>query len=244
MLERLHPQRGFVPLSEPRRRCPAARKAGGAPWLWDVRLAVFPVVLILGLTAAERAQGVTGCRQPTPHPYQADGACHPYLEWGYSKTRWRPWPGEAAARPAGPELADDGPGAFDALVLPKPSEEDLKGPQKKKQPKSADADAAEISAPLPGADLLPGLEAEGSSLEGDDFLDLDPQGYQQRPPRWEDGPPTLPGSLRPVISSHPARAPRSQDVRVIDPAVTPASWNQPARPAAPALVNPAAVLAR
>jgi len=146
------------------------------------------------------------CQPPTPSPCGADGVCRPIRgTWGYSQTRWRPWPGEPSLKPS-PADADSGAqkdgSELGPIELPEPREEDLRGPAKdpkKKANDGDDADNAEAADGGEGGEVAPIEIPEIPALPGADPLPgFDPQGQQQSTPApvFEDAPPALPPSLR------------------------------------------------
>lgn len=156
------------------------------------------------------------CRKPLPPPCAADGVCRPNtVEWGVSKTRWRPWPGDVVAikRPTlAQEEGDEEDLNLEPFQLPTPEDEDLRGPAKKETPKAekedAEAGVEEESLDLPGSDFLPGggalpeLEEEGAEGEAD-FPEFDLQG---KFPATDDAPPALPSSLKKVAFHGPVKS--------------------------------------
>ena len=198
-------------------------------WTLKQGLMLWGTMLVIGIQTSGEAVGITGCRQPTPPPCAADGTCHPNsTEWGYSHTRWRPWPGEPAARRPTTEGERPAPGEgleLDPSLLPSPEEEDLRGVAKKKKPKSEeDADAAEEGDPLPGDDLLP--ELESGEFEGEVFPEFDPQGNQ---PSLEDTPPALPQSLQQMARTGSALPKSSSRHQTTEPTAAPTPRYQPNR---------------
>jgi len=163
-------------------------------------LMLFSATLVLSILRVDCSWGIVGCQQPTPNPCAADGVCRPNSpEWGYSKTRWRPWPGDAPIK----TQADDTPSGDDDLelkpfVLPHASEEDLRVPKKNKLDKADDNQKEESPEPLPGADLLPGADVL-PDLGKEEPFNFEPQGNQRAVPSTDDAPPALPSSLQQAV---------------------------------------------
>jgi len=132
-----------------------------------------------------------GCLPPTPSPCAADGICRPNQElFGYSQTRWRPWPGDP--KPEEPTLAGDKDPATEQemelapFLRPTPEEEDTRGPAKTKS-------------------FTPSEENSPQALpepEEDPFSDLDLQNSIPELYTGEDAPPELPQGLRNFASAN------------------------------------------
>ena len=141
--------------------------------------------------------GLGGCSPATPCHCAADGICRPQPNFGHSKTRWRPWPGEQAdpQLTVDPSVSEkDSESGFGRHQLPKPSEEGLRGPvREKREKKQAAAEGAE--APLPGGDELPLFDPQGSHFPLPNNFPL---------PNAEDAPPPLPKSLRQAAQLMPS----------------------------------------
>ncbi|MCH2114641.1 MAG: hypothetical protein MK171_07005 [Pirellulales bacterium] len=195
------------------------------------RLVLATAILLLGMSPMDAADGATGCQQPIPSPCAADGICRPNLEWGYSHTRWRPWPGDTALDAPSEDNAtapEDEEVLLEPYELPKIEEEDLRGPAKKKNPVADAKRAEDASHPLPDESELP----EQDEI---DFRAIDVEGAQidrqdnswMRPARDADGPPALPASLREVASLQyqPSRSPFFEQKP--DPKFVPAHVDQP-----------------
>lgn len=208
------------------------------------RLVLATATLLLGTLPAVDAGGVTGCQQPTPSPCAADGICRPNLEWGFSRTRWRSWPGDAVGdTPSEDDAApEDDELLLEPMELPKLEEEELRGPAKKKIPAADSAAAEDPSQPLPEDEGLPEqdeIDFPAVELEG---AQIDRQGNgQMRPAHDGDGPPELPASLREVASHQhqPLHGRFSEQTR--DPQIVPAKADQST---GIRLINPAAVTTR
>ena len=199
-------------------------------------------LLLIGFTGGSFG---ARCLPPTPNPCAADGVCRPKRDsWGHYKTNWRPWPGETVGQQpdeAGPE---DVPTEdfLPPVELPKPEQEDLRGPAKDKKKPQRSSDAADEALPAAQLELL------------DDTDPFGPQGNnqpQQLPlvdPNMEDAPPALPASLRqaallrnvaPLAQRQPTVA--NPPITALPPVRQPlqqANWQQPAI----GLVNPASAL--
>ena len=161
-------------------------------------------LMMLSLTVSEclllstSAWGITGGQAPTPCPCAADGSCSPNrASWGYSETRWRPWPGDPTTQTQDESEAPLGDAVeLPTLDLPDPGKEDLRGPEKKKKEKAAKKED-ETPMSLPGADIFPEIDNEG-------FPAFEPQGNQPLGPYQDDAPPALPGSLQQAARQQPA----------------------------------------
>jgi len=203
-------------------------------------------MLTLGLTLVESLSYGIGPLPQIPCPCAADGICRPNRgSWGYSKTRWRAWPGDQISQqPAAVDQSitgDDELRVLPPFETPLPEDEDLRGPAKDKADKSKESseDAAADDEPaisLPGPAALPGAEQ----------LPLfDPQGNSFDVPQMEDAPPALPASLRQSaqLLSVPPLTDRRQPPASQPPAfsrssagtIRPVGWQQSSL----ALVNPA-----
>ena len=179
-------------------------------------------LMMLSLTVSEclllstSAWGITGGQAPTPCPCAADGSCSPNrASWGYSETRWRPWPGDPTTQTQDESEAPLGDAVeLPTLDLPDPGKEDLRGPEKKKKEKAAKKED-ETPMSLPGADIFPEIDEDETpmSLPGADifpeidnegFPAFEPQGNQPLGPYQDDAPPALPGSLQQAARQQPA----------------------------------------
>jgi len=209
-------------------------------------------VLLLLLAGFESLSYGLGTLPQTPCPCAADGVCRPSRDtWGYSQTRWRPWPGDPLSlqpTPAGGGTAGGGDEKpLDDRELPLPRQEDLRGPAKDKA-----KDKAETSEPgeaaanpddepailLPGPGELPAFDPQGNNQEKN-LIELPPT---------EDAPPALPASLRQAalssnmlrLTTHhqqPATRPLVAQTIQAQP-IRPVSWQQPSL----GLINPASAI--
>jgi len=150
-------------------------------------VALLGFVVFSATTGLSDARGAgVGCLPPTPSPCAADGICRPnQASFGYSPTRWRPWPGDP--KPEAPTPAED-PIAEEEMKLapfehPTPEDEDVRGPAK-----------TESFTP-------PEEEDSSQALPDDPFPELDPQGSIPALPRQDDAPPELPRRLRKFVSA-------------------------------------------
>jgi hypothetical protein len=207
-------------------------------------------VLALLLSGFESQSYGVGPLPPTPCPCSADGVCRPNrATWGYSRTRWRAWPGEEqlGQQPTPVDGTTAGEGDDQPLPpfeTPLPEQEDLRG-QAKEKSKRATADEANEGAadpdPLQGIPGIPGFDPEGRVFPDD------------------DAPPALPASLRqaaralnmpPLVAQRESRqvSPRqSRATRQIPSTPSPSSTAQAVQPAswqqsAIGLINPAAAI--
>jgi hypothetical protein len=140
----------------------------------DRLLSVSVAALILGSTLVGDARGWQ--HPATPCPCAADGVCRPNGPWGYTLTKWRPWPGD--------KLGEDEPTAEETEIreelrlpgreLPPITKEGQRGPNVTKPPKRKreEADAIEPVAPEPQANPLEGIDPAG--IGGPDGFDLAP----------------------------------------------------------------------
>jgi len=153
-------------------------------------------IAVVGIFGGEgilpvRGAGI-GCLPPTPAPCTADGVCRPNHElFGYSQTRWRPWPGDPL--PEEPTLAEGEDETLEKEMelapfqRPTPEEEDTRGPSKTKS----------FTPPEEGApQALPEPEPE------EEFLDFDLQSGISVLPHRDDSPPELPPGLRKFASAN------------------------------------------
>jgi len=144
----------------------------------------FATLLILAIFSgttgfSDAKEAGVGCLPPTPPPCAADGVCRPnQASFGYSQTRWRPWPGDP--QPEQPTLAED-PTTEEEMRLeplehPAPEKEDLRGPTK--------------------SNSFTPPEEDSSQASPDPIPELDPQSSLPALPQQEDAPPELPRSLQ------------------------------------------------
>ncbi len=147
--------------------------------------ALLSLVVFSVATGFSDARGAgVGCLPPTPSPCAADGICRPnQASFGYSQTRWRPWPGDP--KPEAPTPVED-PTTEEEMKLepfqhPAPEKEDVRGPAKTK------------SFTPPEEDSSPALP--------DAIPELDPQSSIPILPRQEDAPPELPRRLKRFVSA-------------------------------------------
>jgi len=131
-----------------------------------------------------------GCLPPIPSPCAADGICRPNQElFGYSQTRWRPWPGDP--KPEEPTLAEDEDQTteqemeLEPFLRPTPEEEDTRGPTKTKSFTPPEENSPQA---------LPEPEEEP-------FSDLDLPNSIPELYTGEDAPPELPQGLRNFASA-------------------------------------------
>jgi len=147
--------------------------------------ALLSLVVFSDATGLSEAKGAgVGCLPPTPNPCAADGICRPNQEsFGYSQTRWRPWPGDPKPEPPTPveDPATEEEMKLEPFELPTPEEEDIRGPTKTKSFTPPEEDPSEVSP--------------------DPFPELDPQGSIPALPRQDDAPPELPRRLRKFVSA-------------------------------------------
>jgi len=131
-----------------------------------------------------------GCLPPTPSPCSADGICRPnQASFGYSPTRWRPWPGDPQPKQPTPAEEQETKKEEDEMELqpfehPAPEKEDTRGPAKTKSFSPAE------EAPVPAVP------------EEAPFPEI---GQQENIPaviRLEDAPPKLPRKLRRLASAN------------------------------------------
>ncbi len=165
-------------------------------------LTLFHAVLVLGVALSSNAMGYgPGVQSPTPSPCLADGVCQPSREsWGYSQTRWRPWPG-TSRQPTVEEAEEAEEGVqLEPFERPQPAQEDLRGPAKVDKPAKSDDNApvddetGEKTEPLqelPLDEILPEVDPQGS-------LQVLPPRKSAVVPLLGDAPPALPESLRRV----------------------------------------------
>ncbi len=201
--------------------------------------------LALLLAGFECASYANSCLPQIPAPCAADGVCRPNRgTWGYSKTRWRPWPGETVGQ--GPTPADAA-GEADEKALapfetPPPEEENLRGPAKSKKAKAdeeADVEIPPMELPgIPPAAEGPAADESDPFAPGPEALPVfDPQTNQSEvpaTPSMDDAPPALPASLR--QAARQLSAPQSE--AMVQP-IRQASWKQPT---SIALINPASAI--
>jgi hypothetical protein len=123
----------------------------------------------------QSAMGQATCQVPLPAPCMADGVCRPKrTSWGWSQTRWRPWPGDDALMQ--PSLSGTA-GAqtptkeeVERFLRPPAEEEDLR--TRKKEDSGQTEDPADSAPPVPNSEVpsnetpagvLPSEETEGRS---------------------------------------------------------------------------------
>jgi len=159
-------------------------------------LAWFAVFFVLAsffgaIRISEVSGAGVGCLPPTPSPCAADGICRPNQEsFGYSRTRWRPWPGDPKL--AEPTLVEDEDQIteqemeLEPFLRPTPEEEDTRGPTKTKSFTPPEENS-------PQALLEP---------EADPISDLDLQSSIPVLYTGEDAPPELPQGLRKFASAN------------------------------------------
>ena len=194
----------------------------------------------LMLAVSESLSYGGACQSPTPSPCAADGVCRPSPNWGYSKTRWRSWPGDPAGQqqPTPADGTDPGGGGkhgLEPFELPLPQQEDLRGPAKNKDDKDEAADTP--VGEFPGAGIPIPAEDPEQALPA-----FDPLGNQQQLPPMDDAPPALPNSLRQAGIS--LQAPTLPMSRLTNPAtpkqsVRQANWQQTS---SIQLINPASAI--
>jgi len=129
-----------------------------------------------------------GCLPPTPSPCIADGICRPNRElFGYSRTRWRPWPGDPLPEQPTPaeETTTEDEMTLEPFEHPAPEEEDTRGPAKTKSFAPPEKDSLPESGEMPAEGVLPEPDQQGSA----------PAQLHQ-----EDSPPELPQRLRRYVS--------------------------------------------
>ena len=147
--------------------------------------------------------------------------CYPARDtWGNYTTHWRPFPGDTIGLTPTPadggavEIQDKLP----TFIVPRPDQEDLRGPVRPTRPAAptsapaeANGEVNELPAAGPPMDQpAPANEGEPAEPAADqapgalDNLDLPgfgpPQGSLQPLPRIEDGPPALPSALSQAIT--------------------------------------------
>jgi len=214
-------------------------------------------VLAFSLACLESLSYGDVCLPPTPSPCAADGVCRPNGDWGYSRTRWRQWPGDPGAPQPTPSDAET-PGQDEEQGLrgyetPAPEQEDLRGPAKgKDKDKGASSEEDEVIDVLDGA--LDGGPAAQPLLGPEALPGFDPQGILEALPPADDAPPALPESLRQSASiqgaprqTAPMRLPiptdrlhtNSKQTNPNSKPITQASWQQPK---AIGLINPASAI--
>jgi len=197
------------------------------------------VLMLAGFESLSYGVGecLGGCSPDAPCPCAADGVCRPKrATWGYSRTRWRTWPGEEAAQQ--PTRADGAPGSDPSEPLvpyetPPADQEDLRGPAKAKVDRSnddAEGDVEEPASLLPSPDAIPAFDPQSNEMF--------------EVPPMEDAPPALPASLRQAALqlSRPKRV-AQRNPAIVTPVVRQpvqqATWvDQPAI----ALINPASAV--
>ncbi len=222
-------------------------------------------VLVLLLTDAGSLSYGGSCQPPTPSPCAADGVCRPKADsWGHYETRWRSWPGEPMSqRPTSAGRGPDGKAqGLAPFELPKPEQEDLRGPVKNKsdkKKKATDIPTPAIEVPvmeIPAGEPVPDVPAEPA----DALQIFEPQSSTQpeapgmaEVPNTNDDPPVLPKSLRQAAQSLSVQSPRAQhQVRLQIPAtvrpfasqpIKQVNWHQPTTSQASIqLINPASAI--
>jgi len=147
--------------------------------------ALLSLVVFSVATGFSDAKGAgVGCLPPTPSPCAADGVCRPnQASFGYSQTRWRPWPGDPKPElptPAEDQVAEEEM-KLEPFQRPAPEEEDIRGPTKTKSFTPPEEDSSQaLPDPLPEAD---------------------PQSSIPALPLQDDAPPELPQRLRKFVSA-------------------------------------------
>jgi len=173
------------------------------------RLALLSVsTLLVGVSVISETRGLE-VHSPTPSPCAADGTCRPNGPWGHSRTRWRPWPGDALGQQTttAEEIQQREQFPLDPFELPSPEDESQRGPKKSKRKKATSSDEASEETPEPQPVIpMPDEDPfEGFDLQGD----TSSSGQQTSPlaqPSREDIPPALPSSLRRISRSTPRKA--------------------------------------
>lgn len=97
-------------------------------------------------------------RPATPAPCSVDGGCRPQGPWGFTGTKWRPWPGDSigAPKPTAAEEETREQLQLDPFELPTPEKEGERGPKVTKRPKAPAAEA-EAPADAPAIVAPPGV---------------------------------------------------------------------------------------
>lgn len=177
------------------------------------------MALVLGNLLATRAEAWQQ-RPATPCPCTVDGSCQPNGPWGYSGTKWRPWPGDVVG--AAPATAEEEETReqlqLDPFELPLPQKENERGPNTSKRASAprptADAaqpdvevnEAPEPALPLPDVGPLEGAQPE-RGFELPDDLDLNPPA-DERP---ADAPQPQPPLRRPQAPPEQQQPAEPQD---------------------------------
>jgi hypothetical protein len=181
---------------------------------------VSAAALLLGVTLALDASGWQ--RPATPCPCAADGDCQPQGPWGHAPTKWRPWPGDTLGKepPSAEEAETREELQLKPFERPSITKEGLRGPNITKPPKPKREEAGatepavdnavdntvdnpvEPAAPMPGDNLLEGLDPV--LPEGQDDFNLDPPGNDLLLPEND---PLLPGiEPQPGVEPPPGEA--------------------------------------
>jgi|GEM_PF-4800240 len=134
---------------------------GNVIGLAGTRILIGCTITLLGIWLPAARAG----HPPTPPPCEAEGVCRPNrTTWGWSQTRWRPWPGDKAGlRPSATPspTSEQAEEPFQPFERPTPEAEDLRRKPAKK------AEVTEPEAPEPGAPeqepkpKLPPADSEG-----------------------------------------------------------------------------------
>ncbi len=200
-----------------------------------------PKLFVGGLLAAATSASLGAGSAPIP-PCSPDGVCLPnYESWGWYQTRWRRFPGDAAAAPT-EAAGGDQEESLGGPKLPGVSEEGQTGPKKDPKDKTAVPaptlpDAAgsgpAVPADAPAADAAAGVDAgAGAEPAAEDAVppvDLTPPG--------DAAPDALPDPTAPIDPF--GAAPPTPPSWMIEPASfepLPAAGG-----AAPASFNPASI---